>query len=130
VGIHTGEDIGEFLVVVGIIFLAVRAPFRQECFHPIQTGFIQRLKDIERRKNERTGAAGGIQHRDAGDGLPERHEQIRPFAILDDILRELAEIQIQRDEVVDRSDFTRREFISDFVVTLAAGDDFAPCLGR
>ena len=61
-----------------------------------------------------------------GDGLPESHEQVRAFAVLDDILRELAEIEIEGDEVVDLADFASGEFPPDFLVTLPPGDDLTP----
>ena len=129
VRVHAGEDFGEFLVVVRDGLCAVLAPFGQECFHAVETGFVERFKDVERGKDERARAAGGVEDGDGGDGLPEGHEQVRAFAILDDILRELAEIEIEGDEVVDLADFAGGEFLPDFLVTLPAGDDFAPDFG-
>ena len=55
------------------------------------------------------------------DGVPEGAEQFRPFAILNHVLRELADVEIERDEVVDVSDFAGRKFLPDFLVTLAGG---------
>ena len=114
VSVHAGEDFGEFLVVVGMGFAAVVAPFGQERFHAVETGFVEGFKDVERGKDERARAAGWVKDGDGGDGLPEGHEQVRAFAILDDILRELAEIQIEGDEVVDLADFACGEFLPDF----------------
>ena len=52
-------------------------------------------------------AAGGVEDGDGADRIPKRHEQVRAFAVLDDILRELAEVEIEGDEVVDFADFAR-----------------------
>ena len=49
---------------------------------------------------------------------------------MDDILRELAEIEVQGDEVIDFPDFAGGEFFPDFFVTLPPGDDLAPDFGR
>ena len=81
---HVGEDLGEFLVIVGVKFLPCLAPLREERFHAVQAGFVEWLKDVQRGKNERTRAARGIEDSDGGDGLPEGHEQVRAFAALDD----------------------------------------------
>ena len=35
-------------------------------------------------------------------------EQFRAFAVLDHVLRELADVEIEGDEVVDVADFARR----------------------
>ena len=40
--------------------------------------------------------------------LPEGAEQVRAFAVLDHVLRELADVEIERDEVVDVCDFAGR----------------------
>ena len=63
------------------------------------------------------------------DGLPEGAKQVRAFAVLDHILRELANVEIERDEVVDVRALRQRRACSDFLVALAAGDDLAPGLG-
>ena len=98
-------------------------------FHAVETCFVERFEDVERGKDERARAAGGVEHGDGGDALPECHEQVRVFAVLDDILRELAEVEIEGDEVVDLFDFASGESLSDFLVVLAAGNDFPPRFG-
>lgn len=80
-------------------------PLGQEPFHPVETTVVEGFKDVERGKKERARAAGWVKHGDGGDRLPQGHEQIRALAILDDILRELAQIEIESDEIVDLADF-------------------------
>ena len=53
VRVHTAEDFGEFLVIVWMVYLPRLAPFGEECFHTIQTSFVQRFKDVESGKDER-----------------------------------------------------------------------------
>ena len=127
--VHAGEDFGEFLVVVRVKLLALVAPFGEECLHAVQTGLIEGLQDVERGEDEGARAAGRVEDGDGGDGLPEGHEEVRAFAALDDILRELAEVEVESDEVVDFPDFARGEVLPDFFVTLSPGDDLAPDFG-
>jgi len=84
--------------------LALVAPFGEECLHSVETGFIEWLQDVERGKDKRARAAGRVKDSDGGDRLPQAMSR-SGFAILDDILCELAEIEIEGDEVVDLADF-------------------------
>ena len=43
------------------------------------------------------------------DGVPEGAQQVRPFAVLDHVLRELADVEIERDQVVDVADLAGGE---------------------
>ena len=90
--VHAGEDFGKFLVVIRLRLFAVLAPFGEEDFHALETGFVQGIQHIERSKDERSRAPSGVQHSNSGNGLPEGHEQVRAFAILDNVLRILAQV--------------------------------------
>ena len=102
----------------------------EESLHGLQAGGVYRLQDVERREQERAGAAGGIQNRDPGKRLPEGTDEFRPIAAGDDVLSELLDVQVVRDEVVDRRDLPRGEFGVDFLVALAPGHVLAPRLRR
>ena len=85
-----------------------QASSRKPCI-PSTTGGVQRFKDVEsaaKRKGPRP--AGGVQYRDSGvapvsisvEGMPEGAQQLRPFALDDDVHGKLLGIQVQGDEVV------------------------------
>ena len=42
--------------------------------------------------------------------VPEGAEQVRAFAVLDDVLGELADVEIEGDEVIDVAELRRRSF--------------------
>ena len=72
-----------------------------ECLHAGETCFVQRFENIQRGEKKGAGTTGRIEDGDALDGVPERPEQFRAFAILDRVLRELADVEIERDEIVN-----------------------------
>ena len=89
--------------------------------HAVEAGFVERFEDVERGEEERAGAAGGVEDGDLLDGLPEGQEQVRAFAVLDDILRELADVEIEGDEVVDVADFAGRQLLPALPRSAAGG---------
>ena len=72
----------------------------------------------------------GVQHRNVAYGVPERAQQYRPLALYDDIHGEPPDVEVERDEVVDVVHRPRCESGAHIGVSLPAGDDFAPSLGR
>ena len=73
----------------------------QEGFHAVEAAFIEWFEDVERGEEKGAGAAGRIQDSDFLNRVPECAEQVRPFAVGDDVLGELANIQVEGDEIVD-----------------------------
>ena len=87
-------------------FLPGVAPLGEKRFHAVEAGFVERFQDVERGEDERARAAGRVEHRDAlSMACQKAHEQFRAFAVLDHVLGELAEVEIEGDEVVDVADF-------------------------
>src|SRR6266581_7472070 len=97
--------------------MSFRAMFdvANESLHAIKTSFVQRLENVQRSKKEGTGAARRIKHRHTLDRVPECSEQLRSFAILDHILRELTDVDVKRDEFIDVMDSVGGEFLSDLI---------------
>ena len=58
--------------------------------------------------------------------MPESAKQFRPFAILNDVLRELSNVEVECDDVVDVANFASDEFRSDVLVSLSSSNYFAP----
>ena len=102
----------------------------EKSLHGLQASGVDRLQDVERREQERAGAAGGIQNRDPGKRLPEGADEFRTLAAGDDVLSELLDVQIAGDEVVDRRDLAGGEFGVDLLVVPAPGHVLAPRLRR
>ena len=63
------------------------------------------------------------------EGLPEGAHQFGPFAVGDDVLGELFDVEVVGDEVVDRCDLAGLQLGVDLLVAAAAGDVLAPGLG-
>ena len=103
------------------MLFAVIGPVRRRTPPSIEAGFVEWFKDIERSEQKCARAAGGIEDGDLFDGVPEGAKQFRAFAVFDDILRELADVEIERDEVVDVADFAGSEFLSDFFDNAVGG---------
>ena len=61
--------------------------------------------------------------------MPEGAQELRPFALGDDVFGEPLDVEVERDEVVDLPHFARSELAPDLGVAAAAGHDLAPCLG-
>ena len=61
--------------------------------------------------------------------MPEGAQQLRPFALGDDVPGELLDGEIQRDEVVNLPHLARRQLGVDLGVALSAGHDLTPRLG-
>ena len=71
--IHTVENFGEFLVEVGMS-LFVLGPLGEEPLHAFETGFVKWLENVKRGKDECARPAGGVEHRDSGDFVPQGYE--------------------------------------------------------
>ena len=52
------------------------------------------------------------------------------FAVFDHVLRELADVEVERDQFVDVADFAVCEFLPNLLIALPASDDFAPDFSR
>ncbi len=63
------------------------------------------------------------------DGFEEREEQVGR-GIFHHVLRELADVEIERDEVVDGADFAGAQLALKLLAALAAGDGLAPDFRR
>ena len=61
--------------------------------------------------------------------MPEGAQQVRAFAALDRVLRELADVQVEGDEVADVAHLAGCELALDFLVAFAPGDDLSPGFG-
>ena len=96
------SKIGEFFRPV--LFTGA-VEFSHECLHAVEAGFVERLKDVERREQERARPAGQVESREFFDSVPKGAKQFRPFAVLNHVLRELADVEVERDEVVYVFDF-------------------------
>ena len=83
-----------------------------EAFHAVEAGFVQGFQHVERGKQESARAAGGVEDGDAvakflvgpfrhapDDGLPDGAQQVGAGAGVDDILHELADVEVEGDEV-------------------------------
>ena len=75
-----------------------------ERLHAVEAGFVERFQDVERGEEERAGAAGRVEDGDRLDGVPEGAQQFRAFAVLDHVLGELADVEVEGDQVVDVAD--------------------------
>ena len=84
-------------------------PVFDERLHAVEAGFVERLQDVERGEEKRAGAAGRVEDRDVFDRVPEGAEQLRAFAVLDHVLGELANVEVEGDEVVDVADLAAGE---------------------
>src|SRR5262245_40010007 len=62
--------------------------------------------------------------------MPNGAEQIRPFAVHNNILRELADVQIEDDQVIDVVHFASRKFVAYFLIAGSSCDDFPPDFSR
>ena len=126
-------DVVQHLAEVGELFgpmlLAGAVEVFDERLHAVEAGFVERFQDVERGEEKRAGAAGRVEDGDSFDRVPEGAQQFRSFAVFDHVLRELADVEVEGDEVIDVADFAAGEFGLDFLVALAPGDDFAPGLG-
>src|ERR1017187_2212695 len=100
-----------------------------ETLHPNEASFIKRLEDIERGKQKSARAAGWVEDRNLFDSLPDSAQQFRPFAKLDYILCELADIQVERDQIIDLMHLSGSQLGLDCSITLMAIDGFTPNLG-
>ena len=69
--------------------------------HRFQTGDVNRLQDVERREQERSGTAGGVEDGDLVDRLPEGADQFGALAPRDHVLGKFFDVQVVGDEVVD-----------------------------
>src|SRR3954447_11678927 len=112
------------------VFFAGPFQVLDEGFHAVETGFVERFEDVERSKEERPRAASGIQDSHALDCVPECAQQLRPLGLFDDILRELPDIEVQSDQIVDIADFSGDELLPKLFTTLPACYDLAPDFGR
>ena len=106
--VNSVKDLAEVAELLGSVLFAGALQLVKERFHAVEAGFVERFEDVERGKEERAGAAGGVEDGDVLDGVPEGPEQFRPFAVLDHILGELAEVEVEGDEVVDVAGLRRR----------------------
>jgi hypothetical protein len=95
----------------------------------LQAGFIERLEDVERRKEKGSRSAGRVENRDLLDGFPDGTKQFRSFTKLNRILRELADIQIERNQIIDLVDLAGSQLSLDASIPLLAFNGFAPNLG-
>ena len=75
---------------------AASVEFIDKHLHPLQARLIKRPEDVQRGEKECAGAASGVEDRDICDRFVERPDQFRTFRVLNYVLRELADIQIQR----------------------------------
>ena len=90
--LHLPQDVFEVTQIVRAT--AIEAFFVvQEAAHPLQAGGVERFQNVEGGEEERAGTAGGIQDGDSGvaafpvavEGVPEGAQQLRPFALGDDV---------------------------------------------
>ena len=109
--------------------VAARFPIAEQRAHAVEAGAVERLKDIQRGEEERAGAASGIEDGDFADGFEEREEKVGR-GIFDHALRELADVEIERDEIVDCANFACAQFALKLFAALAAGDGLAPDFRR
>src|SRR6266849_3023107 len=100
------------------------------CLHTVEAGLVERLKDVECSEEEGTGAAGGVEDRYLLDAGIECPQQVRPFAILNYILRKLTYIEVISDKIVSRANFTCFKPSFDFCITFAPCHHLAPGFGR
>src|SRR5439155_18830880 len=119
---------GELFAIVRM-FLATCVPVIQQRSHSIETRAVQRLKNVQCSKKERTRTAGWIEHGDFADTFIESQDQVRP-GILYHVLRELAGVKIICDQVVDVANFPRAQLASKFLASLAAINGLAPDFRR
>ena len=59
----------------------------------------------------------------------QKAQQLRALAVLDYVLRELADVQVESDEVVDVAHLAGGKLGSDLIVAIAPDDDLAPGFG-
>lgn len=116
-------EIGKFL---GPVFLIGSVQIFDERLHAVQTSFVQRLKNVKRREQKRAGAAGRVENGDVDDRVPQGAEQIGTFAIFYYVLGKLADVEVERYQVVDVVDFAAGQFGPDFLVAFAASNNLAP----
>ena len=98
----------------------------KEDLHSVEACLVERFKDVERGKEERAGPTRWVEDCHFSDGFPEGAEKFGPLAIFNDILCELADVEVVGNQVVDVADFSVSEFSADGFITLPACDDFPP----
>ena len=98
--------------------------------HPVETGFVERLQDAERGKQECPRAARRVQHGDAGNRLIEGAEKFGAFRRKDRIFHKSPDVEIQRYQVVDFRDAPLGKALANIEAALAAGGILAPGFSR
>ena len=82
-----------------------RSQVVDERLHAVEAGLVEWFEDVERGEEERAEPQVGSRTVTLLDRVPEGAEQVRAFAVLDHVLGELADVEIERDEIVDLADF-------------------------
>ena len=78
--------------------------------HPIEARLVERFKDIQGSKEERTGTASRVKDCYLSDGFPEGAEEFGALAIFNNLLGELADVEIVGNQIVDVVYFAVRKF--------------------
>ena len=124
------KDLLEVAVLLGAVLFTGALKLASEDFHPVKASRIERFDDIQGSKKERAGTAGGIKNGGFLNGVIESTKQFWPLAVLDHVLGELADIQVEGDEVVDVPDFTACKLGPDFLVPLPPRRNLPPDFRR
>src|SRR5437899_9345321 len=86
--------------------------------HAVQARLVERLQNVQRSKQERPRATGGIKDRHCGNGLVERSQQLRPFAGSNDVFGELADIEVVGNQAIDLVHCASLELVAQFQTAL------------
>ena len=100
--LQQAAKIGEFFWPV---FFAGAVEFGHKRLHAVEARFVKWLKNIERGEQERARTARRVEDGHFLNGVPEGAEQFRAFAVFNHVLRELADVKIERDKFVYVCDF-------------------------
>jgi hypothetical protein len=109
---------------------AIAAVLTQDDCHALKAQLIERLKDVQRGKEERARATRRIEGGQPFDALPEGQQQRRIIGGGDSGFGESQQIDIPGYEIVDGGDVAAREFGVQLRIALTSANHLAPDLGR
>ena len=91
----------EVAVFVGVRCVGGITQFVNEATHSVKAGFVEGFKNVEGGEQKGARAAGGVEDCHRFDGFPEGTQQVGTFAVLNDVLSKLADVQVIGDEVIN-----------------------------
>mgnify|MGYP003737013363 CR=1 FL=1 len=112
-------SIWHWLVVLAVVLLLFGGGGK---ISKIMGDMAKGVKSFKKNMKEEDGEA-------SGDGDPEGVEQVGTFTAFNDVLHKLADIKVERDQVVDGLDLTTFEFAAHFFIALTTGNGLSPDFG-